>query len=464
MKRVTIALVLLGALRLLWPGDIYFIHDEMLLLRQARDENRTGATTEHGLKGSRGVAYGPLPVMTYRGLMAVSDSPIVWAMAKSIFITLVTVLAVLGLLRLFPAIPPWCGLIPLLSPYLWFYTRDLWDNSFNVAWTAALFVAYLSFLHSHRRRYLIVAGVCAVAAFQTHLLAVPLIAAVALHFVVYERAWLKTHARFVAGVWLAALIASGPYLAYLLHSRGEASSFGFRFASVSFALLGGRLFSGLALEYFLGWGWFWDGPWLLRWIPTAAVGLSAFVFLPTFYGLWQLLRRLAEPVRDLEFHAAFVTVVALMGHLVLVTVNGLVSHPHYYNAVWILFFYCFGTGMAKLGQCRAWRIAGRVYVAALACVLVFQIERLHRHQGNREMKHGSSLSEQLRAARRWRCRPELPVVDERRYPTGSFEFLREISARDPELCRSEEPARRFVLRYRYPEDPWDGNLEWIPSN
>lgn len=433
MKRVTIALVVLGALRLLWPGDIYFIHDEMLLLRQAREENRTGTATQHGLQGSRGVAYGPLPVVIYRALMAVSDSPIVWATTKSLFITVVTILSVLGLLRLFPAIPPWCGLIPLLSPYLWFYTRDLWDNSFNVAWTAALFVAYLSFLQTHQRRWLATAVVCAVAAFQTHLLAVPLIAAVTLHFVIYERVWLRGHPGFVAALWLAALLASGPYLAYLLHSRGEASSFGFRFASVSFALLGARLFSGLALEYFLGWGWFWDGPWFLRWIPTLAVGISLFAFIPTFGGLWGALRRLAESKRDLAFHAAFVTVVALMGHLILVTVNGLVSHPHYYNAVWILFFYCFGTGMASLSTRKGWRIAGVTYAIALATILFFQVERLHRHQGNREMKHGSSLSTQLAAARRWRCRPELPVLDERRYQTGGFEFLRQLSELDPDL-------------------------------
>jgi hypothetical protein len=448
-----------AATRLFFPGDTAFIHDEAELIGRALEQNQSGQWVTHGLRGSRGVEYGPLPTLFYRGLLAVTHSPLAWVLLKTLILSSLMAWAVVGFLRLFPTVPRWCACVPFLSLYLWFYARDLWDNSLNVGITAVLFYSYLRFLEKSRRRWLALAGVCAVCAILVHLMAVPLVAAVALHFVATQWRWVRSHPIFTAVLTLVCGAALWPYFSHLLAAPKEASGWTFRPASFFFALYGARDFSAAALEYFFGWGWFLLGPLPLQALCAAAVGATLYAFIPTFYGVWICVRKLNGP-HDLARDAAWVAILALLFHIGLMSVNALVSHPHYYNAIWFVFFVFFCFGQAALPRTRSWWVAGRVYLLGLALSYAAGVAMIHFSSGNREMRYGTTLGNQLELVEQMNCYPFGTRLEDAR----THSMLVSLATLRPFVpCQSgSRKAEGLRLRYAAPEAIRDGRVVLEP--
>jgi hypothetical protein len=250
-------LVLCGV-RLLYPGDTPFNTDENQLLIQAWRANQEHAWTTHGLRGTRGIDYGPIPILLYRGGLFLTQNLEHLILLKTFLTSVATMAALFALLALCPWISPLAILPVFLSLYFWVYARDLWDNSWNIPFTALAFVTYLAFVHTRRKIWLAISVLWIATILQIHLLCLPLVFAVGWHFFWKERRWARSHVLFCLLLLLGAVGLLSPYLGHLLSTPQTPSPqpFGPGVLHFVFSFLGFRLFTAAGFEYFLGPLWY----------------------------------------------------------------------------------------------------------------------------------------------------------------------------------------------------------------
>src|SRR6185295_15343137 len=122
-------LAVLCLLPAMHPGDIQWVGDEPMLIAGALRANGHHSAATHGLTGTAGAAYGPFPTWLYQASLAVSSNLVVLVALRAILMTGVLALSLLWLCRTL-GLWPWFIPALLCSPYLWFYARALWDNTF----------------------------------------------------------------------------------------------------------------------------------------------------------------------------------------------------------------------------------------------------------------------------------------------------------------------------------------------
>lgn len=421
-----ILLVVLGLPRLLLPGDVPFIADEPLIVERALDALEEGRLASVGLEGTRGASYGPAPTWIYQAALAVTSDLRLVVVAKVLLTTALTGLALLLLARHVSGLVPSLGAFAFLSPYLWFYSRDLWDNSFAVPFSAMLLAAYAAYCDTDRLRFLAGTGLLATLCLTTHLMTAPLVAAVLVHFVVSHRGRLVGSRRFL--LWASAIGTGSLVLAlpYLLRLPAASAATNLLWtpspSSLAFAFDGFRIFTLVGFDYFIG-------DWEAGGVGPALRIVSGFSYVVGAYGLYLLNRELR---RDgvwtagrasstgtdasgpaVEEHSAelgagppsgsvsLAGVVALTLVFWVILANGtrLVGHPHYYNGVWIVFFLLWWMGMSALARrvwaCRVWY----VQVAAMALFLPAMATWLGRNHGTKSLHYGPTLENQMAVAR-----------------------------------------------------------------
>jgi hypothetical protein len=128
----TLAGLILAAIpAVIFPGDAPFVNDEPLLIMSALDSNQAHRLALHGLPGNRGLLYGPLPSWIYQGLLLIMHDPIVLVAIHSAVVAAAILVPLFWLARETRLWPPF-ALVIALSPQVWFQTRELWDNTFNI--------------------------------------------------------------------------------------------------------------------------------------------------------------------------------------------------------------------------------------------------------------------------------------------------------------------------------------------
>src|SRR5205814_6967687 len=156
------AMVVVCLLPAVWPGDAPWTNDEPHLLAAALDANAAHRPAAMGLYGSYGVPYGPLPTQIYQVLLLVTRDPVLLVAIRGVLTMSATGLALLWLSRTL-RLPRWFIPAVLLSPFLWLYSRILWDNTFAIPVGALALAAYASFLATGRGRSLLLAVGCLLA-------------------------------------------------------------------------------------------------------------------------------------------------------------------------------------------------------------------------------------------------------------------------------------------------------------
>lgn len=446
-------LVLLGAFRLLFPGDVPFVNDEPVLIENALDANEAGELVPAGLMGTRGTRYGPVPTWFYQISLSVT-SDLRWVvLARIILITALTALALVLLSRNLDGLTPVLGAFAFLSPYLWFYARDLWDNSFSIPFTAMLLAAYAQFCRDGRVRSLALVGFFGTLCFMTHLMTLPLVAAVGLHFGATRWRTMLQSRRFALGVVLvlaACLALAFPYLREI--SGGSAAGFRFypSFRPLVFSLNGMRLFSLVGFDYFIG-------PWRLGGLGLVATLVSLFSYVAWAYGLYLWVVEIRDGEGD-SLHRQMGTVLLLTLALFVVVVNGerLRGHPHYYSGVWIVFFCFWWKGMSRL-VLEAW--PRRVFLAQVTVMAVFLLgvpSWVHWNRGSKMLHHGPTLENQMDVARELDrlgldvAQPS-PAHHPRLFP-HAIGVLRRLNERDGgTVAAPTTPGTGVVIVYTDPE-------------
>lgn len=86
-------LAVFGSIPLLWPEDAPWINDEPRLIEMAMRHKETGTPAAHGLPGSRGLVYGPVPVWIYTALLHISGDLADLVRWRAFWMTAVTALS-----------------------------------------------------------------------------------------------------------------------------------------------------------------------------------------------------------------------------------------------------------------------------------------------------------------------------------------------------------------------------------
>lgn len=420
MTRLLALLVILGLPRLLFPGDVPFIADEPLIVDRALDGLEEGRLAAGGLEGTRGASYGAVPTWIYQAALVVT-SDLRWVVVgKVVLTTALTGLALLLLAHHVSGLVPSLGAFAFLSPYQWFYSRDLWDNSFAIPFSAMLLATYGAFCDTDRLRFLVGAALFATLCLLTHLMTAPLVAAVLVHFLVSRRRELIASRRFllqVSAIGIGCLALALPYVLRLPAGSATNIVWSPSLPSLAFAFDGFRIFSLIGFDYVIG-------AWEAGGVGPALRVVSGFSYAAGAYGLYVLNRELRragawtaghDPTsRGTTAHASDGTtsagpagtasmagVVALTLVFWVILANGarLVEHPHYYSGVWIVFFLLWWMGMSALIR-RVWaRRVWYVQVAAMAVFLPAMGIWLDRNRGTKSLHYGPTLENQMLVAR-----------------------------------------------------------------
>jgi len=468
-KFLLIALLVLGALRLLWPGDTLFLNDEPNLIRIAFESNAQNVWPRFGIRGTRGMDYGPFAVWWYKIGLTLTQNPIALVALKVAFVTLLTILAILWLNRTCSFLIPGIGALALLSPYLWIYSRDLWDNTFLIPLTAVTFASYVAFLKEKRTWQLFIVALFGSLAFSTHLMSIALLVPIALHLLVSQHRWVLNHLLTVLILGIVFLLVNYPYLTHFVPNyRPNPLSFGI-LASFLFPFYSARLFSDVGFQYFLGKNWFlFMDPWALNVVFVLCFILSALAYLFFWSGLYLSAKQLftaewrKKNSHTFQVHsfawAVFIT------HICLCFFQRLYSHPHYYNATWMVTFYFLWFGVSALIH-RRWAIRTfSAYAGALTVMFVAIVLSIHWNGGSRAPRYGATLRNQMEVAKQiHKYDPASPIEAQSNHYLhfgNSIHTLRIFLKKDAGIL----PKKRLVVRYREPTNLRSGFIELVEKN
>ncbi len=459
---VALALALATALSLLFPGDAPWINDEPRFILLALEANQAGELATHALVGSQGIPYGPVAIWIYQLLLRVSNDPVALVVLHAILLGGGTSAGLFWLARTL-RLWRWFAVLLALSPYLWFYNRLLWDNSFNIPLSALAVAAYCSFLQRGSMAPLLVAVACSLLAPVVHPMGVALAVPILLHLLLFQRArawrfrWhlLALLAVAVALCWGYAKVAWTQVRAgeLVTGQKGLAPN-GF-----AFPLLGPRLLSALGLDYFFGpeWG---RSPLL-----TAARAASSLAFAFAWAGIVLAVRRVRSAARARRAepldHAAGLALGILAAQVLLDGVARIWVHPHYFNATWIAFALFAWLSVDALVGARRLRGAVAIYGASLASSTVALVAIVHATGGTRGLHYGPTLRNQMEVAAEIDRHPAgTPITTDVphyvKFP-HALSVLRRLTASGPGAA---PPARELVIRYRS-ADPRDGRVEVV---
>lgn len=386
---------------LLFPLDISWVSDTSVLISIALQKNAEGTLATCGLgAGSGGIFYGPLPIWFYQAVLAVTRD-LAWVVWIKVAVCgAFTVLPCIYLVRALnlPLQTMW---LLTASPFLYLYTRSLWDNVMLIPLSALLLAAFVRFLKSRDSFALGAVILSTILMVQIHLLSLFLTLPV-LCFCLWEvktnRDRVVHNLKWAAAATVVGVCLSYPYLHDILsHDLGKRSHGPSQiFASLWHVLSASRFFSPSTLLALAAPKWLGVFPLVI------AVALGWGLLTLSGWGMWveaKLLRwkRARREAFTLEnkLSACFFCVMAITW--VGLSVMRVGVHPHYWNATWFIPLYFIGKGAVTLFSVRT----GQAVLAMLSgfsfFVLLWWMTTLHAHQGDVDGVYGPTLGRQLRA-------------------------------------------------------------------
>ena len=384
----------------LHPGDARWIHDETALIGLAEEYNAEGRMAPYGLEGTRGARYGPLPLWIYQACLAagLDDLPTLVAV-RAVAMTVTTGGALLVIGRA-AGIMAWPLMLAVVSPWFWIYSRTLWDNTLLIP-LAGWAVAGYSMCLGGCAWGVVVAAACSGAMILTHLMCLPLVAALILHAAIARPRELLTVSWPLAGV-VGAIAVTGlsywPVLAADLSAResrpmvlGEA---------LWFLLNAGDWFHGPAFGSVVGADWLREFSVVGRVLLNAMGIASACAVASLVYAVavvWHA-SRTGGPW-SIRHHLCGFALGTLALALPFHAVLGAVKVVHYYNSLWIVYAMAIGLGADALLKFRGlWPVLALVLLTAAASTLTIAL-RIHATGGTRTLAYGPTLANQQAVAR-----------------------------------------------------------------
>jgi hypothetical protein len=451
-------LVALSLWPALWAGDVQWVNDEPMLIARALEANQNRQPAGHGLPGTAGTVYGPLPIWIYQLFLWFSNDLILLVEVRAVLFTGVLAIALLGLVKTL-GLWRWLAPLALLSPYGWLYSRILWDNTFCIPFGALGLAAYLRFCAKPATGSLFLAAACLACLPFIHLMSLPMLAAVILHGLLFQRRELWRHAPAVLIPIVVAGVLGWPYLVRLFTESAPRALSAAGWNAWLFPARGGLILSGAGLSEVFGGGVFWDIGWASR-LVALCISVSALAYAAVWLGLAVAAGRIVSGPRPGPplFHAAFVAGAAWLGQVFLNGLSGKYGHTHYFNGTWIVYILLAWLAADRLARRRWGKILLAAYASSLAAVLVFCVVRVHVNGGGRT-HHGPTLANQILVARTLNRYPaaspvELETPLTRRFPHA----LAVLRAMQPVRARPNDPPRALRVVFAT-TDPADGRIK-----
>ncbi len=449
-----------------WPGDASFIHDEQKLIEIAKTANESGAGINRvGLVGTRGMYYGPFPVWFYRVCLFVTDDLIVLTLLKLLFVCSLLVSSLFIFIFACDFITP--AILPLifLSPYLWFYSRNLWDNSFNIPITLFGLSCYLWFLKENKWWQLFLTFFCVTISIMTHLMALPFAFAVIVHFVFFNLFWIKKNLKVLLAVLIILFVFSIPYTGYLVRAK-SLPGVSFYFSNIFYPFTGAKFFSFTDLSYFLGEGW---ESWYSRFellggfIRTFSL-TTCFAYFLFFYGIFLALKNLF--LKDkIKFSISILLIFILFFHIILSVLMGLNTHPHYHNGTLVAVFGFISLSVSDLWKKHYFKKVYFTYILALGVCLVYTISLIHFNYGTRSLHYGPTLANQIAVASELNRYDSSTIIQKKAF--HSKEFPKTIKLLQTIYQNNKEPKiilgknEKLIIDY---SNQTSGKIEVILKN
>jgi hypothetical protein len=454
------AMIVASSFAFLYPGDAPWINDEPSLVLDALEASAGHRLAEHGLIGSKGLPYGPLPVWVYQAMLGISHDPVVLVVLHVAILLIPIAIALVWLSRTLD-LYPWFAIPILLSPYLWFYSRLLWDNNLSLSLSALTVAAHAHFLRRGSGGALAVALGSAAAAVIVHPMSAALVVPLGTHLVVRRgRELVRTHL-WALSIPAVVCLSAWRYWRLLLQHVADGQFTGDALTGFFFPFLGPRLLSGVGLGYFLGDGWFPPPVMVAVVITGAAYALSwAGLALSTVRARAALVQS-RPPVRD---ELALLLVGVFLAQVILDGVTRSYEHPHYYNATWIvyaLFAWFAVDALAVRGRKRAANGLTAILGLSLTAITVVTMGGIHAHGGTRSLRYGPTLANQEDVARTLQSYP--PDVTIASNVPPYVLFPQAVEALQCLLGPTAEHRLQRWLTVRYASaDPRDGRVIVVP--
>lgn len=423
---LTLLLCLLPMLR---PQDVGMLTDEPTLLRLALDANTAGVWLTHGLAASVGTySYGPVPGWLMQVILCLIHAPVAIILAKTTFCCILLAIALIWLQR---TIPAWRPFLPFLalSPYLWEYQRLTWDNTLCIPFSAMVMAAYLAFLVRPRAWPLAIALISAAALLLTHLMSLPLLAAIALHAVIFRRRDVLRTWRLLLPTLILALLFALPYLSTLLHVHLNSAPQHTLADAILHPILAGRYLSAVGVCQMLNPEWMQpiaERYWPFIWISAFGIPLVWLGLLTAIRHIWHATPQ--PPIQhSREFCALLLGVFAL--HLLLFTCMRLGAFTHYYNGIWIAYalLACLGCDtLQRLATPLRWALLA--YPLSLAAITLATALRFATAEGTAAAGHGLAMREQMALVRSLAALPSATIVSLSPAPLSDRKRLRKVES------------------------------------
>ncbi len=400
----TYAAALCVAFTLAFPGDIGWVNDEPAFLLAAQTANEQGKLASQVLRGSLGAQYSPLPIWIYQAILLVTRNPIQVSVIKNV-VTLAVVVGGLLFLARRLELSRWPVLLVLLSPWMFHWSRALWDNNLLIPASLALWCLTLAFWQ--RPGAWTLAGCAAVAALMVHLhpMSLCLLLPWGALLLVFSGGWMREN-------WIApALCLAGGGIAcvpYLVSLFGGTDS-GPRPAPSSAPLLSGFLEPTL----FTGWPLRKNLPELYEpgfavapEVLVAATWASSLVCVAIALGAIDAARRRWTRRKELRAWSAserlsLLALSAIVTTWAVFAATKLDAGLHHFNGVWLAYLlpaWMWIDGLARdhAGPVRA--LLG-VQLASLALLLASFVGFVHANAGTRSRTFGTTVGNQMGVAR-----------------------------------------------------------------
>ncbi len=397
--------VLISGFALLFPGDVSFVNDEPLIIREALLHNQQGKIVTEGLRGNLGIKYGPVPFWFYQLMLLLTHNLILISLVKNLLHLAIFTYALLYLGKELNLTRPF-ALLVLCSPYIMHLNRVLWSFALMGPLSGCLVLWLLRFRRTGKYRYFLLSVLTTIAFTYTH----PMSAFITIPFYisvfVFCYKFLLARKLVYATTLAVALATVSPFLLSILYSLQQGGA-----AAPKSNLFFASLTSIVGSLYFSSVGW--AGFYLPQLYQTSFL-LPSGILLPMIYAtgvscilylvgvgrsVWLFIghfRRRTFTSRDV---LTFFALLSILSNTAFLLVTRVIFYPHYFLPLWLPFFFFIWVALHWCWKSRPRLIAVLVPIWLCHCIiLVVTTLFIHQNGGSREDQYGATLANQMQVA------------------------------------------------------------------
>ena len=439
---------------LLFPGDAPWINDEPILIYTAFTYNQQGIFPGHGIYGSIGIPYGPLPIWFYKCLLFFSKDLIFIVFLKAL-LTLSVVFLSLYFIAKKLNLSTYPLLLPLASPYLYLYSRTLWDICFLIPISILLMLCLVKLIDTHRLSWFSACLFSMVCLIHIHLISMLIVIPFFIFLILFEWKWLLKHLKNLSLLIIVFLCSLIPYAKLVLTKSAVSME----------SSMTDTWYNWLApVKIFSFWGF--DNYFapemltkdyvlpgdlyiLLKYLTGLAFVFFVIGFIIITLNLWTKIRKKMALTTEENF-SAFCLITIVFSILFFIA-SRISFHPQYSNIVCFAYFFIIYSCLKLYWQNKIVRCAFWAYFLSMLFLLISFSFYIHMAGGNRGIHYGATLKNQIAIVNQINSfhskSPIYAYVDNLKMFPHEFHALQALYGKSDEL-RQNNPLKKIKVVYK----------------